>query len=89
MLPPPYSGGVDTPDQLVDQNRVVNGRGVGLPVRKLGQVHGRTEFWDTIRDERVMSVPGATCRVRIWIESGDYMISDRIRQKINTMVAMT
>ena len=37
------------------------------------------EFWDTIRDERVMSVPGATCRVRIWIESGDYMITDRNR----------
>ena len=61
----------------------------GLSHSHVGRFHGRTEFWDTIRDERVMSVPGATCRVRIWIESGDYMITDRNCQQINAMVVET
>ena len=51
--------------------------------------HGRTEFWDAIRDKQVMAVAGATCRVRIWIESGDYVITVRNLQTINAIIVDT
>ena len=45
-------------------------------VIQMRDLHGLNEQLRDIRVKRMMSVPGATCLVRIWIESGDYVISD-------------
>ena len=40
-------------------------------------------------EKRMMSVLDATCLVRIWIESGDYVITDRNWQRISSVIIVT